>query len=141
MKASELMQGDLLFSLIDRNGLIEKKAVRVTGIRTDCDFPCIQTDESDVWYSVETYEPVPITPEILEKNGMRVFEHRNPWQGENLIKKWYSKDGRSYISYYRVGGIFTYTVGDNVSRICGLKYVHQLQHALRLCGIEKEITI
>lgn len=26
-------------------------------------------------------------------------------------------------------------------KLCEVKYVHELQHALRLCGIEKEIII
>lgn len=85
--------------------------------------------------------PIPLTPEILKKNKMRPFEHRNPGQGDNLIKKWWHNDGSYYVSLYWVGDECTYTVGDSVTRICRIKYVHQLQHALRLCGIEKEIII
>ena len=85
--------------------------------------------------------PIQLTPEILEKNKMREFEHRNPGQGDNLIKKWWHKDGSYYVSLYSVGDECTYTVGDSITRICRIRYVHELQHALRLCGIEKEIII
>lgn len=85
--------------------------------------------------------PIQLTPEILEKNKMREFEHRNPGQGDNLIKKWWHKDGSYYVSLYSVGDEYTYTVGDSITRICRIRYVHELQHALQLCGIEKEIII
>ena len=85
--------------------------------------------------------PIQLTPEIFEKNKMREFEHRNPGQGDNLIKKWWHKDGSYYVSLYSVGDECTYTVGDSITRICRIRYVHELQHALRLCGIEKEIII
>lgn len=123
MKQNELMIGDHVFSLIDRCGVIEKKAVRVTGIRTDCDYPYIQTGESDVWYSVETYEPIPLTPEILEKNG-------------------FIRDGESW--WYKDFRIVLFT-SNGVSLVCGrqmrFKYVHELQQALRLCQIDKEIIL
>lgn len=85
--------------------------------------------------------PIPLTDEILKKNKMREFEHRNPGQGDNLIKKWWHNDGSYYVSLYWVGDECTYTVGDSVTRICRIKYVHQLQHALRLCGITLNIKI
>ena len=85
--------------------------------------------------------PIQLTPEILEKNKMREFEHRNPGQGDNLIKKWWHKDGSYYVSLYSVGDEYTYTVGDSITRICRIRYVHELQHALQLCGIKKEIII
>ena len=100
-------------------------SIKVTFITPDA----VQYEDEEGCYECMDYElyPIPITPEILEKNGMKVFEHRNPWQeAKNLIKKWYSKDGRFYVSYYRVGDI---------------KYIHQLQNALRFCGIEKEIVL
>lgn len=93
------------------------------------------------FYSADELEPIPLTAEILEKNKMREFEHRNPGQGGNLIKKWWHKDGSYYVSLYRVGDKCTYTVGNSITRVCGIKYIHQLQHVLRLCGIEHEITL
>lgn len=128
MKASELMFGDWV--KLSKGNWSKNRLVGLTDIEMIAE-------------SVYSAEPIPLTYEILEKNRMRVFEHRNPWQEEakNLIKKWYSKDGKFYVSHYRVGDEFTYTVGNGVSRICSIKYVHELQHALRILRIEKEIEL
>ena len=39
------------------------------------------------------------------------------------------------------GWISPHNVGLNDIHLCSANYFHQLQHAMRLCGIEKEITI
>ena len=67
--------------------------------------------------------PVLLTPEILEKNGFDYFD--GSW--------WYK--------------VFRIVLGSSkgTSLVCGTQvkfyYVHQLQHAFRLCGIEKEIEL
>lgn len=127
MKASELMFGDWV--KLSKGNWSKNRLVGLTDIEMIAE-------------SVYLAEPIPLTEEILLKNRMRVFEHRNPWQeAKNLIKKWYSKDGKFYVSYYRVGDMFTYTVGNGVSRICSIMYVHELQHALRILKIEREIEL
>lgn len=77
-------------------------------------------------------EPIPLTPEILEQNGFRK---------------------ESYIEV--VGGLDTYYLGEEIGSfrihrlqegyyqfgLAKIKYVHELQHALRLCNILKEIEI
>ena len=64
---NDIMIGDWLYSII-YNQTLHKKPIRVTGIRTDTDNPPhIQGDDTDVWYSLDTYEPIPLTEEILQK--------------------------------------------------------------------------
>lgn len=77
-------------------------------------------------------EPIPLTPEILEKNGFRK---------------------ESYIEV--VGGLDTYYLGEEIGSfrihrlqkgyyqfgLAKINFVHQLQHALKLCGIYKEIEV
>ena len=135
MKANELMLGDWV---VYRGDAEYTNPVRIEGmdILTNA---LITEDREDVGF--DGIEPIPLTAEILEKNKMREFEHRNPGQGDNLIKKWWHKDGSYYVSLYRVGDEYTYTVGNSITRVCRIKYIHQLQHALRLCGIEKEIEL
>lgn len=68
------------------------------------------------------FEPIHLTPEILEKNFPDT---------EDGVLWWKDVDGMH---------IETETDGDML--FCGLfNYVHQFQHALRLCGIEKEIML
>ena len=74
-------------------------------------------------------QPIPLTPEILEKNG---------WEKRPTGYVFYT-DGKRYDnSLWYVFGSNTFVVNTAEFQI---RYVHELQHALRLCGIEKEIEI
>ena len=78
-------------------------------------------------------EPIEITPEILEKNG---------WKFENGYSDTVDSIGRM-IEYYHFEGILRLYVDDKPYTTIGsgLMYVHQLQNALTLCGIDKEIEL
>ena len=84
-------------------------------------------------YIEETYdniEPIPLTPEILEKNE---------------FFKSYDDDGIHYKYTLISDGIgFSLKYVRSVFQWLGpldFKYVHELQHALKLCGIKKEIEL
>lgn len=76
-------------------------------------------------------EGVPITPEIMEKNGMSM----NPY-GE-----YFAEDKNYFLEMSREEEGFFWTINYNEYTVIPLNYVHELQHALRLCGIDKTITI
>lgn len=114
MKASELMIGDWVYYSHTEDGIAPYKEVICIKAEDLCCDACI----------IEThYEPIPLTLEILEKNGFIR-------DGES----WWYQDFRIVLS-----------TSNGVSLVCGRQmrflYVHQLQQALLLCGIEKEITI
>ena len=81
---------------------------------------------------VEDLIPIPLTPEILEKNGYRLIiknDRFNAWSNCTVVVRKYD-----YEDNYRlfIGGVkMEFKFHD----------VHQLQHALRLAGIEKEIEV
>ena len=79
-------------------------------------------------------EPIPITPEILEKNGF-VTETINGYSSYELDTRWGSILFYPGTEYY----INIQTVGYQYKGL--IKYVHELQHALRLCKIDKEIVL
>ena len=95
-------------------------------------------DPTQVWGSIYTdkfnedeIEPIPLTPEILEKNGFRkqdnssgVIKLDTYWLGEEIGFRLHSFE----TGYYQFG-------------LAKIKYVHELQHALKLCGMYKEIEI
>lgn len=100
-----------------------------------------------VWYYPQDCKPVPITKEVLKKNGFTDGKYRhfngNVWKLEadgfreiHLTEKvrqavlWGEKINPDYPS----------SVGDKFT-IPFIRNVHELQHAMRLCGIEKEIVI
>ena len=72
------------------------------------------------WVREGLLEPIPITPEILEKNGIR-YQFGHPW--------WQAAEMED--------GVFEIHLTEKSTML--LKYVHQLQHALKLCGISKNI--
>ena len=80
--------------------------------------------------SIIDIRPIPITPEIMEKNGIhRTYEDDTYaiFRGDGLWAVKYS-DGDWELST------------PPVCRV-DIKYVHQLQHALRLAGVDKEINL
>ncbi len=85
--------------------------------------------------------PIPLTAEILEKNGFeKVYdEYKLP----NYRIKWESYTDLFFTVFTGVDGYWNHVglgviIGDVPAT---LDYVHQLQHALRLCGIKKEIEL
>ena len=88
---------------------------------------------------------MPLTEDILEKNNFRKWEW---WQrgkkddvityaignGFHVLKK---EDGFDVVDNCDEGG----DCGFEYSYICDTKYVHQLQNAMKLFGIKKEIIL
>jgi len=143
MKANELMIGDWL-QYHDCN--LEKQCyAQVTSIQADGTEPYIQTSDSDVYYLAETYRPIPLTPEILEKNEFKIYEQDFT---SRIVYKFGSLDYMEYEEYHKyfnIGCEITYKhFGREITYIHSLmriQYVHELQHALKLCGIDKTIEL
>lgn len=78
--------------------------------------------------NIELIAPIPLTSEILKKNGFVYSDipFEQSWQQFGL-------------SIWGTMGNYHITCGMNISM--DVSNVHELQHALRLCGIEKEIMI
>lgn len=116
MKSTELMIGDWVY--------YGDKPVQVLQLSDGKDYPHIK--------------PIPLTPEILEKNGFSGEGYNMGVIGFHTDPIPEVKDG------YEVF-IWKDMCLDIKHGFTHLKrytfYVHELQHALRLCGIEKEITI
>lgn len=123
MKTNDLMLGDLVYYSHTEDGIAPYKEVIRIQAEDLCRDACI----------IEThYEPIPLTPEMLEKNGWR---SRMNGTGEFYLKK-------PLVD----AAIITKTIMGfqmNHRPFCGLSihYVHELQHALRLCRIDKEIVL
>lgn len=142
MNANELMIGDWV--LCDKNA------------QSDYEFDNVNyqpfqiLNGNDIDYAIErnmigdadVYQPIPLTGEILEKNGFKNKKGRFMQIG--------NFDNPPLIMWHLVDDIILghpksqleIHYGDksmHVSFVCS--YVHNLQHALKLCGIEKEITL
>ena len=89
--------------------------------------------------SLVNCSPIPVTPEILEKNGFEMFKY-DGWVHYYRI---FGNSAIPFVLHSMIGGemlsqevdIFSTSTDTN----CGIEinYVHELQHALRLCGLNE----
>ena len=117
MKATELMIGDWI--------LYGDKPVKV-----------LQLSENSKY---DWVKPIPLTPEMLEKNGFEMFKY-DGWVHYYRI---FGNSAIPFVLHSMIGGemlsqevgIFSTSTDTN----CGIEvnYVHELQHALRLCRLNK----
>lgn len=96
------------------------------------------SDKESVWVNADNVEPIPLTPEILEKNGFVNDRGIYCWRDENKQITYFSKENnRPYCTYSFVN----IESGCIVVNELPIEYVHELQHTLRLCGIKIEIEL
>lgn len=124
MKANELMIGDWVFYTtptpsvpVKISKIYVNKTISETNFYGNLGNDCVL----DI-----CFEPIPLTQDILEKNGF-VVESR-----ENL--------GHNLQYCILTDGLWIDISGENFFE-GKLEYVHQLQHALILCGIDKTIEL
>lgn len=124
MKANEIQIGDYVNyrgQIIKVTSLYDKGGSNEVG----------WSDKESVWVNGRCIEPIPLTPEILEKNGWMYIAEDKVFYPENL------KGELPWICYITDGSNEVFRMKD----FCNLQYVHELQHALRLCEIEKAIEL
>lgn len=114
MNTKELMIGDFVYCEP------EGKVIQVTEVRAEAvqfhEYSTLTTFEDEL-------QPIPLTDEILDKNAERC-DHV-------LGHKWlFLKSGLFILQVFRWEDDDCYEVLNYVE----LRYVHELQHALRLCG-------
>ena len=82
---------------------------------------------------VEDLQPIPITVEVLEKNGfyLKIDTCRIDTYGREGI----------YISMFSIPEITIIQQESYLIKNSQVQYIHQLQHALRLAKVEREIKL
>ncbi len=118
MEAYELMIEDWFYR---PDCYDQVKEIRYTGV--------IGIDGMRGLIAFRELESIPITPKILEKNGFIDEMSNYGYRTDNYHVCYYCADERLSINKY----------GAILDVHCF--YVHQLQHAFTLCGIEKEIEL
>lgn len=120
MKATDLMIGDWVSC--------DGKNYRVAEIGG---MVCLDA-ENELFASLDDISPIPLTPEILEKNGFKSYNNSS-----------YQLRGVGvYISWRNVGRLnISFGCAPITDAHINVKYVHELQHALKLCGIKKDIKL
>lgn len=133
MKATELMQGDII--LYELDGF--KYPARVVEIYRDS--ICVEEINGEyepIDVGQDKVFPIPITPVILEKNGFRRYGNTGWWLEDDYydinVYEW--SDSIWVFEYERNEMRSPHTQVD-------FNYVHELQHALRMCAADKEIEL
>lgn len=94
-------------------------------------------------------EPIPLTAEILEKNEFDIAILNNKEPEAYLRMGYLDDDGEMediaydiIIDRHKTYWELTIINNDKGCRIdININYVHELQHALKLCGIDKQIIL
>ena len=136
MKSEDLMIGDWVRIIDDDTDAFFDAMVE--GIDSLANiYATMPCDETAYPYSADCAKPIPLTTEILENSGwkhdppvQRAMINTNFQRNNYLAMSWDSKSHILNISARRDCDI-------NIS----CEYVHELQHALRLCGIDKTIKL
>lgn len=121
MKATELMIGDWL---CNNNCIVLKKEFQV--------YPYFIPQCKDNELEDMNIEPIPLTPEILEKNGGKNnhIQPNDDWD----IEYRYSAEGGVFVRVTEIGDELT---PSRTIFAKELDYVHQYQHLLRLCELDE----
>lgn len=124
MKIDELTIGDWVYSSFsDIPCKVQYLELLESG------YGSVKTSNVDGIKDIASLYPIPLTPEILEKNGFtrygQVYANLQQWVGKFGDKR------KSLFQDVRTG---EWGMND-----VWINYVHELQHVLKLCGIEKEL--
>ena len=129
MKLNELMIGDWVYYTGDEKPLL-------------CEI--VALDKRD---NMSAFEPIPLTEKILEKNGFIYSKPEFMTLSEEMVWRIEDRHEQAHVEIeeqtddngidYYVG---TFVSGTNRCEI-SFRFVHELQHALRVCGIDKEIVL
>lgn len=151
MKATDLMVGDYVFwnwvthkvdfdgdVMTDRGYEVSRRIIKVSSVNdAGVTFKSLK-DGSQISIKEEDLAPIPLTEEILEKNGFEIdknFKNSNYKKNVYILAgcvKW--KDNVVFVD-------ITSESEGSVLFLSSCKYVHQLQHLLKDLEIEKEIVL
>lgn len=131
MKASELMIGDWAMST---HPAVPRpiKVTEIGGGNVGYKYGVIQ-----LWF----IEPIPITPEILEKNGFSGEGYAILKLDDDSWMEYYYHEHRLRKWWEGVDEWQNHAKVKDITFQCHCYYVHELQHALRLAGVEKEVVV
>lgn len=120
MKAEELMLNDWVECLDSTHKT--KMFAQVDAIEESRNCLLVKDGWGNWFLDISHLEPIPLTEEILVKNGWRkqTMPYKDEWYGGISL---FEEHGKFYYMDFKI------------------EYVHQLQQLLRLAGVEKTIEL
>lgn len=140
MKAEDLMVGDLVtfkgYQEDETPSIIEIVGIGYQGEdEEDCFVRIDGADACDIIRIDDEIVGIPLTPEILERNGFVLQEDVVGMFGVTIAPH-YTRDDLPF-EVFCDGDPFAIWFSDPID----IAYVHQLQHVIRLCGVNQEIVL
>jgi len=135
MNATDLMLGDYVQIENDESTLFTDYICEIGYVPQWNELGVKTSECGDEWLRESEIMSLPLTPEIFEKNGFILKEKETSMYGVN-IAPYYTRDDVPF-EVFCDGKPFAIWFKDPVN----IRYVHELQHALKLCGINKEIVL
>ena len=135
MKPQELMIGDWVIRKGDPD-----EPMRLYDMDASRGIAYVEMCSGDNTEWLENLEPLLLTQKIIEKNG---FKKVNGYVTEEayILDECIGGEPNIIIRRFDFNESFVLcTPKDQKARV-SIAYVHKLQHALKLCGIEKEIIL
>lgn len=138
LEVSDLMNGDLVMV----NDVEHTHPLQITEIYMKCGTPYVTLEwngmpnedvHDTLTADVDKVLPIPLTAEILEKNEWSQDIYSNEsYDNEDIerLSLWVGEDGKN-AWWWHVG----------CELVIPINYVHELQHALILCGSDKKIEL
>lgn len=140
MKANELMIFDWV---LQDDNICKNRPCQITGM---FDHVVVEVSGGRVPLHQSHIKPIPLTAEILKRNGFEIRQSLTYWNSYRIL---IDKETDHYLflehhfhsDYVKI--IWQHASGHDDSMVVVLNHcaVHQLQHALKLCGINKEIVV
>lgn len=139
MDKLEYIPGDLVMVKKSALQFAKDKTFRVISSLSGGFVKVVMLNDSSTTYSISnnSVRPIPLTPEILEKNG---------WFEDSFLDNYKSfyKNDRNYPSLHgqqtKDGYIYDVDFGEETI-ITNIKYVHQLQHLLFGLGLPMDLKM
>lgn len=113
--------------------LFEKANARVIGTHRGAEVSLLVDGKREfIAMPLSAILPIPITPEILDKNGFEVYDDTARLKLDRPYALW----------LFKVQEGWDLHLPSREQHInLRIEHIHQLQHALRLAGVEKEIEL
>lgn len=132
MEKLEYIPGDLVMVKKSALQFAKDKIFKVISSLSGGFVKVVMLNDSSTTYSISNnaIRPIPLTPEILEKNGWKSIN------GKYALK---IKNANYVVLEFTEDGIYTY-INEN-TMLFTIKYIHELQHLLFGLGLNSEMEV
>ena len=132
MNNLEYIPGDLVMVKKSALQFAKDKIFKVISSLSGGFVKVVMLNDSSTTYSISNnaIRPIPLTPEILEKNGWKSIN------GKYALK---IKNANYVVLEFTEDGIYTY-INEN-TMLFTIKYIHELQHLLYALHIDSNLKI